>query len=174
MSSFQKRLAIQASVAFAAVILLLVGIFYFSGKIKERGGILVSAKSELASRSASLEELARLQSQYKKAKDYLALLGSAIPRESDLFNISRDFQILATQAGISHTFAFTGESPAADGGLGAVNFRLQMEGDIYGIQTFVNSLEKFKYLTRLESFSVSKTKDGRNTASIRGQIFFRK
>ncbi|MDO8557369.1 MAG: hypothetical protein Q7R98_02810 [Candidatus Jorgensenbacteria bacterium] len=174
MTAFQKKLTIQVSIAGVAIILLAIGIAVFASSIGTNGRDLITARSELASRSASLGELASLESQYKKAKDYSLMINGAIPREADLFNISRDFQVLATQAGVNHTFAFTGENSVSGSGLGAVSFRLQADGDIQGIEIFVKSLEQFRYLTRLESFAVGRTKDGGNNVSIRGKIFFQK
>ena len=174
MTSFRKKLFIQGSIAFVAVAVLLVGIGIFMGDVTKYGDEVVNARKELGLRSGTLSLLARLQSQYsQKAKGYTAILNSVIPREADLFNVSRDFQILATQSGVTHTFAFTGETPANEDNLGTINFRVQAEGNLPNLQSFIRSLEQFRYITRLESMGIGKTKDGVNTASLRGVIYFR-
>lgn len=174
MTTFKKKLVIQGSIAFLSIAVLLTGIVIFSGDIEQYGKNFVAAKEELAKRTNSLSVLASLQTQYnKKAKDYMLMLEESIPMEANLFNISRDFQVLATQSGVEQTFAFTGESRPSGETLGSVSFRLQAVGEMENLQLFIKNLEQFRYITRIESLSIGRTKDGLNTASIRGQIYFR-
>ncbi len=174
MTTFKKKLVIQGSIAFLSIAVLSIGIAIFSGDIEQYGKNFIAAKEELAKRTNSLSMLANLQTQYnKKAKDYMLILEESIPMETNLFNISRDFQVLATQSGVEQTFAFTGESRPSGGTLGSVNFRLQAVGEAENLQLFIKNLEQFRYITRIESLSIGRTKDGLSTASVRGQIYFR-
>lgn len=174
MTPFRKKILLQGGIAAVAVIALSIGISISAGSLEVSGKEVISAREELSVRSGTLAALARLQSQYQKqAKDYIAVLNSVIPKEAELFNVSRDFQIIATQSGVKQTFAFTGETPAQDGDLGLVMFRVQAEGDLPNIQLFIQSLERFRYVMRIESFAVARTRDGANTATLRGSMYFR-
>ena len=164
----------HGSISLAIIITLSVGLVLFAGNIKLYGNELSQSRENLTLQTVSLERLAQLQTQYnKKAKSYFGVLNNAIPKEEDLINLSRDFQVLATKANITNSFSFTGENPALGDSLGSINFRLDTSGNLDNLFAFAKNLENFRYLTRLDNFTIGRDQEKKSTMSVRGQVFFR-
>ncbi len=173
MTTFQKRLILHSSISAAIITILVIGLVLFGKNITSYGKELSDARQTLALQAVSLERLAGLQTQYKVAEPYVKVLNNVIPKEEDLIDLSRDFQILATKANITHSFSFVGENPASAGSLGSINFRLDAAGKLDNLFSFVKSLEHFRYLTRLDSFTIGRDQEKNSMMTVRGQVFFR-
>lgn len=151
-----------------------MGLILFAKNISSYNIELSGSREKLALQTVSLEQLARLQTQYNKtAKRAFATLDNVIPKEENLINLSRDFQVIATKANVSHSFSFVGENPASAGSLGSVNFRLDVSGNLDNLFLFAKGLENFRYLTRLDSFTIGRDQEKNSTMTVRGQVFFR-
>jgi len=156
------------------IIILLVGLILFAKNINSYSTDFSSSREKLALQTVSLEQLAHLKIQYNKtAKGAFAVLDNVIPKEEDLINLSRDFQVIATKANVSHSFSFVGENPASPNSLGSVNFRLDASGNLDNLFSFAKSLENFRYLTRLDSFTIGRDQEKNSIMTVRGQVFFR-
>ncbi len=174
MTDFQKKLTAQGAVALVVLGTLTAGLIFFSGNISTYSDELKKARMSLADRSAALGELARLQTQYvKKAKGYLTELQGMVPREEDLINVSKDFQFLASQNGVTQTFSFLGENPAAPGSLGSINARIDVNGSMEKIARFIRGIEEFRYVTQVEKVAMNRDQAGGLSASVTFKIFFR-
>lgn len=174
MSSFKKQLTIQLAIAAGVILVLSVALSVFSGNIRAAIDELAALRSDLASRAASLESLAKLQTQYtRKAKAYSESLAQAVPKKEDLIGLSKDFQSLAGQARVDQSFGFTGETPASGGNLGFLSFQISATGELANLSRFLSSVENFRYLTKVESLGIAPDPANGQKLSIRGRIFFR-
>ncbi|MFH1162218.1 MAG: hypothetical protein V1696_03015 [Candidatus Jorgensenbacteria bacterium] len=157
MTPFRKKLFVEVGIGLAIIVPLLGGVFFFSGQIGKFGGQIAASRKELFDRTAGLDAVAALQADYNgKAKRYLEALHSMIPVKDQLINLARDFQVLSAQAHLTSSFTFLGETPAAGGGLGSLTFRLNLRGKLNDLFSFAEQFEKFRYLSLLSSFSVSR------------------
>jgi len=174
MTDFRKKLIVQVTIAVAVVGTLGAGLLFFGKNIRTNGAELQAARMALAERSASLEALALLQTQYtRKAKGYIAVLQGMVPQKEELINISKDFQFLATQSGVSQSFSFLDETPASGGALGSINVRIDVGGSIERIAQFVRGIENFKYVTKIDRVAINRNQNNTLTASIGAHIYFR-
>lgn len=174
MGSFKKQLSIQLAIAGGVLVILAIGLSFFSGTIRTAIDNLSALRADIATRASSLESLARLQTQYnRKAKTYSENLTKAVPKKEDLIGLSKDFQTLANQAKVEQSFGFTGETPASGGGLGFLSFQIAASGDLASLSKFLASVENFRFLTKVENLSISPSESDNQKINIKGRIFFR-
>jgi hypothetical protein len=174
MGSFKKQLSIQLAIAGGVLIILTIGLSFFSGTIRSAIDNLSALRADIAARALSLESLARLQTQYnRKAKTYSENLTKAVPKKEELIGLSKDFQTLANQTKVEQSFGFIGETPASGEGLGFLSFQVSASGDLTNLSKFLASVENFRFLTKVESLSISPSEPDSQKLSIRGRIFFR-
>ncbi|MAF79545.1 hypothetical protein CL629_00500 [bacterium] len=175
MSRFTKKILIDLSIAFVLLILLGAGIIFFRANLEEFSGKLSESRKELETRSSAIQRLAELKRVEEEfGKDYLNVLYNFIPKKDELINFSRELQALADSEGLAEfSSSFVGEGPASAQTLGFVRFSANISAKSEtNILNFIKKLQEFRFLTKLESFSVSKGNQ-ESKASIRGQIFFR-
>ena len=174
MTLFQKRLLIHSSILFVVILILTIGLVLFSNNIELYSRELSVVRKTLASQSNSIERLADLNIQYRKVENYFDMLRNFVPKEDDLISLSRDFQVLAKKANIEHSFSFIGQNAASANSLGSLNFNIDSSGNIGGLFSFAESLENFKYLTRIDSFKIGRNQENKSIMTIKGEVFFRR
>lgn len=173
MSQLQKNLLKEVGIALAIILPLLVGVFFFSSQIERFGSEISAARRDLFSRATALGELASLREDYNnKAKRGLESLYAVIPVKDQLINLARDFQSISSQTQLSSSFSFAGETPPAGGALGHLSFSLDLRGKLENFFAFVAKFERFRYLSLLTSFSISR---GVETSEMmtRGNVYYR-
>ncbi|MEK7464298.1 MAG: type 4a pilus biogenesis protein PilO, partial [Patescibacteria group bacterium] len=155
-SDFKKRLFKEIGTAFG-VMLILGGILLFFGfSISSLSVKISSMRQEFAMRSASLESIAALRSQYKSAQGYLGVLHNVVPQKDQLIDLSKDIQEVARRGKLEYGFSFINETPRTETNLGSVNFSLSLVGDLTSLINFVKDMRSFKYINSLDSISVTK------------------
>jgi len=175
LNGFRKRLMIEFAIGggilvLAAIILVLLGAYL--GGVSER---ITAARTSLLERSASVGSLATLRETWRaKAEGYLSVLRNVVPEKDTLINVSRDFQSLASQTRTEYSFSFLGETGSAQGGIGALGFRLTLRGALVSIYSFIERFGGFPYLSTIDSFSIErKGSEDRSELLAQGRIFFR-
>lgn len=174
MNHFRKRLITELSISLLLVVALFIGILFFMGNISDYADKIVAARLLLASRSASINELAELHSEYNsKTSNYMNVLYNIIPSYDQLINLSNDFQSLAAQNKVGFNFSFSGEIPKNAGGLGSIGFNLEASSDNFNsLTTFLKSLQNFRYLNSIDNIS-TRSNNSILVMSIKGRVFYR-
>ncbi|MBI4034005.1 MAG: type 4a pilus biogenesis protein PilO [Candidatus Brennerbacteria bacterium] len=173
MDSFHKRITVQLSVSLAIIAALILGISLFGFQINKLSAKIAATRQELNERSAALQSLASLRSDYaSKGQPYLNVLRNVVPQKDELIDLPKDFQAIAQEDGLEYGFTFLGEAPASAAALGSVKFSLSLGGGLTGLLSFLENMENFRYLVNLEDVSVSRGLEGMKMG-IRGSVFFR-
>jgi hypothetical protein len=173
MNSFHKRIAVQLSVSFTIIAILVLGILLFGFRINKFSNEIAAKRQELNERSSALQSLASLQSDYStKGQPYLNVLYNVVPQKDELIDLSKDFQVIAQEDKLNYGFTFLGETPSSGEDLGAVKFSLNLGGTLNSLLNFLKDMENFRYLVNLDNVSISRgaTKVEMN---IRGSVFYR-
>lgn len=174
MGHYKRKLLIDLTAAGIIIAALIVAISYFGNNISDRSAQIIDHRGELLQRSASLDTLATLISQYNtKGKNYLDVLHTTVPVHDDLFGLKQEFQFLASQANLTSTFELLDEIPPQGDGLGSVGFRLTVEGDYGSLLAFVRVLQQFQHLTTIDSLTIAVKNTTTDAMAIRGRVFFR-
>lgn len=174
--TFRKNLLRQLSVAFGIIIILAVSFFFIKRHIKESVAQITSARQELSHRTAVLNELSDLRSQYKRfGQPYLNVLSNIIPEKDKLIDISQDFQTIASQDDLEFGFSFLGERVPEDSSeLGYIEFRLNIKGEsMNGISDFIERIEDFRYLTTVNRVDIRRNRElNEITLILQGRVYF--
>lgn len=175
MDPFRKKLLLEIGIGggiivVLAVVLVILGVYI--GNASER---IAAARVEFLERSAYVGSLASLREVWRtKAEGYLNVLRNVVPEKDALINVSRDFQFLASQTRTEYSFGFLGESGSAEGGIGALTFRLTLRGDLANLFSFVERFAMFPFLSTIDTFNIErKGPDTRSELLAQGRIFFR-
>ena len=174
MSHLRKKIFTELGIAAGILALLGAGVFFFSYNINTFAARLKENKKELQLRGSAIHRLAELERLEKRvALPYLTVLYNLIPKKDELINFSREAQGLASSEGLQFGFSFLGENPASPDTLGSVRFVINVSGESQtNIQNMLQKLQNFRFLTRVDDFSISGG-EGSSQATIRGQVFFR-
>ncbi len=175
MNHFKKRFATELSISLLILIALLAGIFFFKGNVNDYADKIVADRALLASRTASVADLASLRSQYNgPITNYLNVLHNIIPSYDELINLNQDLQSLAVQNRVGYGFSFSGETPkSGSGGLGSISFSLSISSDnLKSLTSFIKSLQGFRYLSSIDNISI-KSDQANLVMGITGRVFYR-
>ncbi|MBI2278600.1 MAG: hypothetical protein HYU81_00880 [Candidatus Brennerbacteria bacterium] len=176
MTSFKNKLFVEIGIGGGIVIALGIALAMLGGSMKTASGRVVTTRTELLERSASVGSLAALRETWKtRAETSLNVLRNVVPEKDTLINVSRDFQSLASQTRTEYSFGFVGETPAgAAGDIGALNFRLTLRGDLPNIYSFIEKFREFPYFSMIDSFVIErKGSEARSELVANGRIFYR-
>jgi hypothetical protein len=174
MDNFYRKLSIEAGIAVVIVAALLGGIVAFASRVNASLDEITTARAELMKRWSSLNSLASLITDYNdRAKGALITMQQMVPVQDQIFNLSRDFQALASRSGVSTGFSFVEEKAPSDEDLGSVRYTLSARGNLDALYRFEKQVEQFKYLSTVESVGVEWGSEA-SSMNIHGQIFFRK
>lgn len=174
MSAFGKKLSVSLAIGVVAIIFLVGGLFWTGGRIAGYGDEAENWRRTLSDRLVLSQSFAALRSQYdNQAKDYLVFMKRAIPAEDGLIDFSKSLQFLASQEGTEMGFQFTGDPvPAGSDALGFIPFNLSLKGGFAQITSFVEQLDRFRFLVAVENLDLSL--DGKVYAgTLNGRVFFR-
>ena len=173
-STFQRKLAIQTGIALGMVGVLCFGVLFFGNLISTYASEIEILRTEKAEWSTSIESYVSAKTQYEnKGKEYEQLLNNVLPEKDNLLDLKRDFQFVASGEGLDLNFSFAGERVKQSSLIGAVGVALSIEGrskeDIF---SFLERLEKFRYLFSIESVTLQENQDTVG-ATIRGEVLYR-
>lgn len=173
MKTFRKKLVTELIISLVAVGVISIGLLFFGFNISKFAKKVVATRQELTERSASLQSLAILRSEYSsKGEPYLNVLYNIIPLKDELIDLSKDFQSLAAKERIDYGFTFIGEIPATSNNLGSVRFSLSLGGGLDRLINFIKNLQNFRYLVNLENISINKG-ELQMRMNVKGSVFFR-
>lgn len=172
-SSFKKKLTLNLLIAIGIISSLIGALVFFNNDLKKTSARVNNLNKDLISRSNDIRSVAELKSQYEKnAAPYLNVLYNVIPTKDELINFSKDIQNLASSKNLTFGFSFDGETNPSGAELGFVSFTVTVGGaPVSEITDFIDKFQKFRYLVKLESFSIT----GENPANaiMKGRVFFR-
>jgi len=173
MDALKKKIIIEVSITAFIIVAFTSGIYFFGGKISAYSDEIKSLHLELATRSGTLNSIAALRSEYNsKVKNYFPVLYNVIPVKDQLINIAKDYQFLAAQSGLNLSFMFMNESAASASSFGSLNFRLTINGDFDKLLAFVPTLQKFRFLSSYQTFSLTRGKEQSQMVT-QGQVYYR-
>ncbi len=174
MNHFRKNLTVEISIAVIVIAAFGAGILFFRAKIASSTEQIIKMRHDLSERNSSLQLYSALHSQYdSKAKNYLNVLYNIIPTRDQLIDLRQEFQSLAAKEKLDFGFAFfSGDEASARGETGIVKFDLNLKGDLDQLINFIQSLEKFRYLITLDSFTMNR-QGSTIQMIIKGQVYFR-
>lgn len=171
--TFAKKFLWNLGIALTIIAVLAIAIFFFAGNISKYSANIIDLRNQLRNRSHSLENLAALRLVYnEKAKGYLSQLYASVPVKDQLITVPRDFQILATRAGVTMTYTNVGDTQPIEGQLGEFRFQMQIQGTADKAIPFIDTVQKFRYLTTVDSVHFSRQGD-QVQLSLNGRIFYR-
>jgi hypothetical protein len=174
LSPFQKKMAVQVGITLGIVGGLCFGTIFFGNRISTYAAEIEILRNEKATWSASIESYVSAKTQYeKKGKAYEQILYNVLPLRDNLIDLKKDFQFVAAGEGLDLNFSFAGERQKQSSLVGAVGVALAVEGksknDIF---SFLEKLEKFRYLFSIESITLQENTDTVG-AAIRGEVLYR-
>jgi len=172
---FLKKPAMREMLIALAIILVFLAILVFLGlRISKLTATISKNIQEVLDRSASIKLLSVLEDQYaSKGERYSQILENAIPSKDALVDLQKEFQSLAAQENVGFGFTFLGETPAGQSNLGAVTYRLNVQGgSLDAIFRFMRRLASFRYLNGLNSVAINKP-DANFQAVLNGQAYYR-
>ncbi len=175
MAYFSKNLMFEIIIAAILILAFGGGILFFRARISDLAGQTLKTRQLLAERTSSLQLYSSLKTQYDgKGGKYLNVLQNIVPTRDQLIDLRQEFQLLAAKENLDFGFAFFpgDEVTAAPGELGAIKFNLNLKGDIDQLLNFIHSLENFRYLITLESFTMNR-QGSSIQMTIKGQVYFR-
>ncbi len=175
MAYFYKNLIVEVIIAAILILAFGGGILFFRARISDLAEQTLKTRQVLAERSSSLQLYSSLRTQYdSKGKKYLNVLQNIVPTRDQLIDLRQEFQSLAARENLDFGFTFFpgDETTAASGELGAIKFNLNLKGGLDELLNFIHSLEKFRYLITLESFTMNRQGSSIQMA-IKGQVYFR-
>jgi len=174
MKAFRKRFVTEVVISLIVIGALAFGLVFFGFNIGRFTKKIVSVQRELYRRSASLESLATLRSEYvNKAQSYLNVLHNVVPLKDELIDLSKDFESLAGEEKLDYGFTFVGETTATSDSLGSVKFNLTLGGTLNRLLRFVKNLQNFHYLISLDTLSFNRESEETTKMAIQGRVFFR-
>lgn len=175
MNHFKKRFITELGISLFIVIALLAGIIFFKSNVSDYADKIATDRTLLASRTASISNLANLRGQYNnEVSNYLNVLHNIIPSYDNLINLNQDLQSLAVQNKVEYGFSFSGEVPkSGEGGLGSIAFSLNIGSDnLKSLTSFIKSLQNFRYLNSIDNLSI-KSDETKLVMNINGRVFYR-
>ncbi len=173
MDPFKKKLLIQSGITIGIIAVLLLGITFFSRTITDYAGQITSLRNQIAARSGSLNALAILRSQSSLVDGDTRIMNNAVPVKDQLINLTKEFQLLASQSGLSSSFSFLGESPSTATTFGTIRFKLNISGNFEKLLNFIPQLQNFKYISSFDNYSITRTSGDNGTLITNGQIYYR-
>ncbi len=154
----KKNFIKTLGIALGLVVVLVGAIWYVKTDIDTKFLAVQQAQAEIQTKEISLTELAKLQSDEEKAKQYTPQLDHLITTKDQLLSFSTDIGFIVKQAGFSGAPQFKEEatSPATD--LQKTSFSLLLEGpkDFSDLANFFKLVEQSKYFVRFSSLDVSR------------------
>ncbi len=174
MNHFKKQLANELVITLIIVGTLVGGIFFFKNSIDTYATSIALGRTRLVQLSSDILDLSNLQAQYSQAAQYLNAFNAVIPSYYNLINLNKDLQSLAAAQNLSYSFSFAGENPKTNNGFGSISFTLSVASPSFNnLLSFLNSLERFKYLTAIDGVGFNTQTDGTLTMAVRGRVFYK-
>jgi Tfp pilus assembly protein PilO len=175
---FVKKISIRIGLTLLIIGLLLGCIVFVRSLIKNMVGDITNIQKEIAQKSASLNSLVELQSQYRNfGRAYLNVFYNIIPSKDQLINISKELESIALRHNLGFGFSFLNEKKAEGENLGYIQYSLNITGDsINQISQFINDLNNFQYLNQVEDMSATRKTEGEKEvvqSIIKARIYFR-
>lgn len=157
----KKNFIRTLGIAFGIVVVLLGAIWYVKSDIDKKFLEVQRMRSEVQTKEISLSELASLQSDAEKAKQYIPQLDVLFTTKNQLLSFSSDIGFMVKQAGFTGMPQFKEESAPSSGSQQKTNFSLMIEGpqDFDSLANFFGLVEKSKYLVRFTTLNVSREGD---------------
>lgn len=173
MDPFKKKLLIQSGITVGIITVLFLGIVFFSNTITDYAGQITSLRNQIAARSGSLNALAILRAQSSLIEGDTKIMNNAVPVKDQLINLSKEFQLLSSQSGLSSSFSFLGESPSSATTFGTIRFKLDISGNFEKLMSFIPQLQNLKYVSSFDNYSITRTSGDNGTLTTKGQIYYR-
>lgn len=173
MDPFKKKLLIQSGITVGIITVLFLGIVFFSNTITDYAGQITSLRNQIAARSGSLNALAILRAQSSLIEGDTKIMNNAVPVKDQLINLSKEFQLLSSQSGLSSSFSFLGESPSSATTFGTIRFKLDISGNFEKLMSFIPQLQNLKYVSSFDNYSITRTSGDNGILTTKGQIYYR-
>ena len=148
---------------------------FLGREIKDKAQQIQDQRAEIESRINSISRLAELTATAKEAGPALDQLSSLLPKRDELVTFSRYIGTLATESGVEERFSFSGEEvDPTENEAGHSGFSLSITGSYAKILTFLEELEKGRFIIKVEAFDVVLQRESIfYAATIQGLVFFR-
>jgi len=117
------------------------------------------------------------QKEYFNIQENLEFIEQALPKDSRVFILVKQFEALAVQTGVSLIAAqYSPVNLKGDDGSGnvqSVGVKMVLIGDYQNLKKFLFSLSNFRRIFRIEGFSFElQEKSGELVLSVDGKVFF--
>src|SRR3989344_2914052 len=151
---FTPKVIINLSVLFGFLIFITMVLSFLGIEIKDKAQQIQDQRAEIGLRINSLSRLAELTAASKEAGPALDQLNSLLPDRDGLVAFPRYINTLATENGVDARFTFGGEVDPTESEAGNSGFSLSLTGSYAKIMTFLEKLEKGRFVIRVETFEV--------------------
>jgi hypothetical protein len=144
-------------IALGIIVILFGAIWYVKADIDGKFLAIQQLRAELQPKESSLGELAKMQSDAEKARQYAPQLDQLFTTKYQLLLFSADIGFLAKQAGFEGIPRFKEEVAAPATDLQKTNFSLLLEGpkNFDDLTNFFRMVEKSKYFVRFNGLNIS-------------------
>ncbi len=166
---FKKALLIQLGILTAVLVAGLMIVFYFKNNIKQTAQAIKNTQQLINTKSKNLETLAYLRKDYNDfGMAYLNVLHNVLPKRDELFDVSQQLQDLAQTIKLGFGFSFVNEQAPNPPNPGFIQFRLNLNGDINQVSTYLKRLTQLHYFSSIDAITFQN-----NSASVSGKLYFR-
>lgn len=155
----------------------LAGSFYLMGQINKISESVVEKRTMLSLYQNSQEQFAALKEDVPKVSSYLDTVENVFPSSENIIPFINTMEGLADKTGAQQSFKFENIAPTPVLGteLNAVPFSVILSGNKSQFLSYLASLEKLPYFTKIESFSMTTSQnfEGQSQMNIRGLLFIK-
>lgn len=154
----KKNFMRTLGIALGIIVVLLGAIWYVKADIDKKFLDVQQIRSEMQTKEISLSELATLQSDAEKAKQYIPQLDHLFTTKDQLLAFSTDIGFMSNQAGFSGSPQFKEETAPPSSDLQKTNFSLLIEGpkNFDDLSKFFGLVEQSKYFVRFTTLDVAR------------------
>lgn len=172
---FTPKVIINLSVLLGFLVFISLVLSFLGKEIQDKANRIRDQRAEIGLRINSISKLAELSAAAKEAEPALEELSSLLPKRDELVVFPRYIDTLATESSVDDRFSFKGDDiDPTETEAGHSSFTLSVTGSYSNVLTFLEKMEKGRFIIKVESFDVVLQRDESGfKADIQGLVFFR-
>ena len=172
---FTPKAIVNLFVLFGFLIFIAIILSSLGNEIESKAEAIRDQRAQIESRIRSISKLAELSDSAKEAKPALEEINSLLPNRDELVSFPRYISNLGAENNVTAAFNFRGEEvPSTEMEAGYSGFYLIITGTFPNVVSFLENLEKGRFIVRVDSFDVVLQRASSDfQADIIGSIFFR-
>jgi hypothetical protein len=139
-------------------------------QIHQRANAIANQRLTAAVKTAQLEILSKLTTQFAAAEPYLPKLQNILPRRDEMIGFDRNLIALAKERKVGFGFSFGGETPSSAGSAGWISFTITLQGSLDDITGYLDALNKLPYFIEFPGVDMG-IRGGQYSTQLSGRVF---